>query len=120
ASVDEIGWRTEILSVNAVGQPTVVRDPNNVLANLDYDAQNRLIGVAVNPGLSDEARTDIQYNAIGQAARIDFPGTPYLLFTYDDARRLTAVENAAGERRAFVAKPVACRAPRPRSWLSRS
>ncbi|MEQ1931385.1 MAG: RHS repeat-associated core domain-containing protein [Parvularculaceae bacterium] len=102
ASVDEIGWRTEILSVNAVGQPTVVRDPNDVLANLDYDSQNRLIGVAVNPGLSDEARTDIQYDAIGQAARIDFPGTPFLLFAYDDARRLTSVETALGERRAFA------------------
>ena len=102
AVVNELGHRTEINSVNAVGQPTRIEDPNGLLTDLEYDGLNRLTKVTVNPGAADVAVTEIQYDAIGQITRIDLPHQAFLIFVYNDARLLSSIENALGEKRVFT------------------
>ena len=102
AVVNELGHRTEIISVNAVGQPTETRDANGVTTLFTYDAERRIASITTDAGGALSGTTAFEYDAIGQITRIDTPADPYFLFTYDNARRLTAIENRLGERRTFA------------------
>ena len=102
AVVNELGHRTEITAVNAVGQPTSILDPNGTPITIAYDDQRRVSEIAVNAGALDEAKTTVTYDAIGQITRIDEPHQTYSIFSYNNARRLASIENAAGERRVFA------------------
>ena len=42
------------------------------------------------------------YNAVGDVTQMTLPGGGYLQYAYDDARRVTTITNARGERRTFT------------------
>jgi|GEM_PF-619231 len=94
---NEVGHVTDIVSVNASGQPTAIDDPNGVRTTLAYDGEGRIKTVTVNPG-ANQAITTIAYDPVGLITRVTPPDGAYLDYEYDDARRLSAIENAAGER----------------------
>jgi RHS repeat-associated protein len=102
---NELGHVTQITAVNGRGQPTSMTDPNGSVTNLDYDSQGRLTTMTVNPG-TGQAVTSIQYDAIGQITRVTRPDGSYFTYTYDDARRLTAVEQSNGERIEYGRDPM--------------
>lgn len=91
-----LGQVTQVTSVNGLGQPLVVIDANGVETDLAYDARGRLTQYTVNPG-ANQARTQIGYDAAGDVSSITQPnGTSYTL-SYDDAKRLSSIQNGAGE-----------------------
>ena len=94
---DEVGHVTQVLSKNASGQPLTIRDANGVDTAMTYDERNRLKTVTVNPGAS-QAVTGIDYDLAGNVTRVTAPDGFYLNYTYDDARRVTSIENNAGQR----------------------
>lgn len=98
---DELGHQTKILSVNGRGQPTSIEDANGLRTDLAYDRLGRLSDVTLDP-LGLAARTQIAYDAIGQVTQITRADGSLLRYTYDDARRLTSVENGLGERIEFA------------------
>ncbi|WP_306143126.1 RHS repeat-associated core domain-containing protein [Roseibium sp. MMSF_3412] len=98
---DELGHQTKVLSVNGRGQPTSIEDANGLRTDLAYDRLGRLSDVTLDPfGLA--ARTEIAYDAIGQVTQITRFDGSLLRYTYDEARRLTSVENGLGERIEFA------------------
>ena len=94
---NELGHTTRITKLDAGGRPLSVTDPNGVVSNLNYDARGRLTRVIANPG-AGQAKTIIAYDAVGQVTRVTAPDGSYLTYVWNDARRLTAVVNNAGER----------------------
>lgn len=92
---NEMGHITTITAVDYRGQPTSITDPNSVVSNLTYDHIGRLKSTTVDPsGLS--ATTSIDYDAIGQVTKITRPNGAYLQYTWDDARRLTKIQDNTG------------------------
>jgi len=88
---------TQITSVNGLGQPFTIIDPNNIATNFSYDARGRLTQIVVNPG-AQQAVTSFSYDAAEQVIAATEPNGASLSFEYDGAKRLSAIQNNAGER----------------------
>jgi YD repeat-containing protein len=94
---DEVGLVTTIVSVNGRGQPTEILDPNGKHYVLGYDALGPLTFVTEELGATDPVTT-FAYNKIDQVTKVTLPDGSFLSYTYGPGRRLTSVENNAGER----------------------
>jgi YD repeat-containing protein len=94
---NEAGHVTQITSLNGRGQPLSVTDPNGIVSTLTYDPRGWLTSVTVDPGAA-QAVTAIAYDSTGQITRITRPDGAFLDYTYDDARRLISISNAANEK----------------------
>jgi len=95
-----LGHVTDIVTVNGRGQPTEIEDPNGTTTTIEYDPRGRPVAIVVNPGASQSAY-GIEYTLAGDVAMLTKPNGATLEYTYDDARRITQIENAAGERIEF-------------------
>lgn len=85
---------TEITDYNAHGQPTRIVDPNGVVTALTYDMRQRLQTRTVGSEL-----TRFDYNpATGRLTLAELPDGAALVYTYDDAHRLTAIADHKGNR----------------------
>ena len=91
------GLLTEIVTVNARGQPTLVRQPDGVETAFAYDFRSRLTSTTRDPN-GAMAATSFTYDAIGQITSMTLPEGGVWSYTYDDARRLTQVQNPLGEK----------------------
>ena len=98
---DEVGNSRTVTAHNDRGQPTSLLDENDIVTTIDYDVRGRVTKITVNPGHGNAAETEFTYDGVGLITRIDYPGSPFQIFTWDDARRLTSIENANTERREF-------------------
>jgi YD repeat-containing protein len=94
---DELGHVTQITSVNGRGQPLTILDMNGVETDLAYDAHGRLTSITRVPG-ANQAVTSLTYDAIGEITQISLPTGGTLSYSYSNARRLTAVQDSAGNR----------------------
>lgn len=93
---NELNQTLTVSAVNGRGEPTTVVDAGGITSNLTYDSEGRLKTVAIDSsGLN--AVTSIDYNAVGDVTRITRPNGTYLRYTYDDARRITKVEDNFGD-----------------------
>jgi RHS repeat-associated protein len=92
-----LGHATDILSVNGRGLPTSINDPNGVNTTLVYDARGWPTTITVNPGPSQSV-TQLEYNAVGDVTKLTQPDGSYLIYGYDDARRLSSIQNNYGQR----------------------
>ncbi|MDB5973682.1 MAG: hypothetical protein JWR07_442, partial [Nevskia sp.] len=92
-----LGQVTQVTSVNGMGQPLTILDANDVETDLTYDAHGRLIQATANPG-AQQAQTQLGYDAAGEVTSITQPNGASYTLEYDDARRLSAIQNGAGER----------------------
>jgi RHS repeat-associated protein len=95
-TTNEVGHITRVVAWNGRGQPTDVRDANNVRTTYNYDALGRLSYIIVNPG-ADQASWVFSYTAASDVASLTEPSGRVLTFTYDSARRLTKMSNNLGE-----------------------
>lgn len=96
-----LGHVTQMLDYNGYGQPQRIIDPNGVETRLDYHARGWLLSSTVKDPGGDSTRdavTVYDFDAVGQVIQITTPGGGILRYEYDDARRLVAVQNSAGER----------------------
>ena len=88
---------TDIVTVNGLGLPTRIQDPNGIYTDLTYDERGRLTERTVDPG-TGEAVTAFTYDGVGQVTKITLPNGATLNYSYDDAHRLIEVSNGDGEK----------------------
>lgn len=98
---NEVGHLTQFSNHNPIGAPGRMVDANGVETIFGYDAEHKLVSI-VEDAAGENATTSITYDAVDEITSITRPNGTSLLFEYDDARRLTAVENGAGERMEMV------------------
>jgi YD repeat-containing protein len=92
-----LGQAVQINAVTQRGLPATTTDPNGVVTNLTYDQRGRLTGVTrQSPG--GDSTTRLVYDAVGLVTAIILPDGTRLDYEYDNARRLTAVHDALGQR----------------------
>ena len=92
---NELGQVLTVSSVNGRGQPTVVVDQNGVTTDLAYDSEARLTTITVNPG-TGQAVTSLTYDVVGDITQITRPNGAYLQYTWDNGKRITAVQDNLG------------------------
>lgn len=98
---DQVGLVTTITSVDWRGAPLTVQDANGVQTVFTYDIRGRVLSATLDPGPAQSAYA-FEYTAVGNIAKITLPGGGWLEYSYDDASRVTGVENNRGETQAFV------------------
>jgi RHS repeat-associated protein len=88
---DPVGHVTTYDTYNAYGQPLTITDPNGVVTTLTYDARMRLKSRQVTT-----ETTKFDYYPTGLLKQVTLPDSSYVLYTYDDAHRLTKISDGAG------------------------
>jgi len=88
---------TQITSYNGHGQPLTIVDANGLTTTLAYDARQRLTSRTVGSEV-----TSYEYDATGQLKKVTLPDASYLSYTYDDAHRLTAIQDNLGNRISYT------------------
>lgn len=92
---------TQMALYNARGQAGTITDVNGVVTELSYHPRGWLTHRTVKDpdgNTANDATTVFDYDAVGQLTKITLPDNSFLSYEYDDARRLTAIENTLGER----------------------
>jgi RHS repeat-associated protein len=86
---------------NAHGQHTQMTDGNGLVTTLAYDLRqrmtNRCIGSAL-PSCGGGELTQLEYWATGLLKKVTSPDGSYLQYTYDNAHRLTQIQDGAGNK----------------------
>lgn len=105
--INALGHRSDILDVNERGLPTRVRDANGVITQLGYNARGWLTSKTIKSEKGDSTTTYhysgvSDYNNQGLVSAVTLPDGEEITYEYDDARRLTAQQNKAGERIEYV------------------
>jgi RHS repeat-associated protein len=88
---DPVGNVTTYNTYNAHGQPLTITDPNGVVTTLTYDTRTRLTSRQVGSEL-----TAFSYYPTGLLKQVTLPDSSYVLYTYDNAHRLTEISDGAG------------------------
>ncbi|AQQ67351.1 hypothetical protein Mag101_06665 [Microbulbifer agarilyticus] len=96
-STNALGHVDSILEYDAAGRPTKSQDANGLQTHYTYTARGWLETVTIKAAAGDLVTT-YTYDPVGQVINVAFPDSSTVAFEYDAARRLTAVENAVGER----------------------
>ena len=90
---DALGKVTQFSRYNHYGQLEENVDPNNVATTYTYDKRQRLLSY----NKTSESMT-LSYDATGQITQLTLPDTSTLNFTYDDAHRLTDIQDTLGNK----------------------
>lgn len=93
AITNALGQVTQIPEYDAHGNPKKIIDPNGVVTLLTYDLRQRLRTRTV-AGVT----TSFDYDDVGQLKKVTLPDNSFLEYTYDNARRLTDIEDSQGNR----------------------
>ena len=95
-----LGHTVHMQNYNARGQVGQIIDANNIITELAYHPRGWLEQTTVKHPIDSalDAVTVFDYDAVGQITQITLPDNSYLIYEYDDSRRLTAIENTLGER----------------------
>ena len=99
---NSLGQVIEILEYDGIGRPARIKNANDVVTELEYDARDRLVRRTVAAGLSEEATATFDYDAVGQLTRVTLPNGAWINYEYDAAHRLTALEDALGNRMEYT------------------
>jgi len=100
-----LGHVVQLTDYDARGLAGKIIDANGVETELSYDARGRLKEWNVKfPGGSGalDSITLFDYDDVGQTTRITAPDGSFLDFEYDDAQRLTGIQNSIGEQVQYV------------------
>ena len=98
-ATDPSGAVTEILAYDPAGRPLAVKDPNGVITQTQYHPRGWVSGVTVKGATTAEDRsTSYEYWPTGLVKKVTAPDGVFTSFEYDDAHRLTAVADSAGNR----------------------
>ena len=100
-----LGHVDSILEYDANGLPLRVRDANGLETHYTYTARGWLETVTVK-ATSGDLVTTFAYSPTGMVTDIVYPDSASMTFEYDDAQRLTAIQNTLGERMEYVLDPA--------------
>lgn len=97
-----LGHVIEIRAYDGAGRPLSVRDANGVITDLAYHPRGWLVARKVR-GIDDTVETDdaingIEYTPTGLVSKIMDADGVYTRYEYDQAHRLTTIEDGAGNR----------------------
>jgi len=87
-----LGHLTQLSNYDAEGHAQTVIDPNGVSTTLTYSPQGWLASVSMGG-----SSTSFEHDAVGQIVKVTRGDGSWLAYTWDDARRLTAIRNNLGE-----------------------
>ncbi len=82
---------TTFNTYNAHGQPLTITDPNGVVTTLTYDSRQRLTSRTIG-----SETTTFTYWPTGLLKKVTLPDSSFLQYTYDNAHRLTRIDDADG------------------------
>lgn len=88
---DALGHVTTFNTYNAHGQPLTITDPNGVVTTLTYDLRLRLLSRQVGT-----ETTIYSYYPTGLLKLVMLPDSSTILYTYDNAHRLTTITDGLG------------------------
>jgi RHS repeat-associated protein len=91
-----LGHETETTSFDSANRPLKVEDANNVETTFVYDSLGRVTSSTVASGTALAATTSYTYDDNGNVLTITLPNGVVTTNTYDNARRLTGVEDDIG------------------------
>jgi YD repeat-containing protein len=91
------GHTTSITAYNAHGQPLTIVDPNGLTTTLTYDSRQRLKTRTVGGEL-----TTYDYDFAGQLTKVILPDGSFLSYGYDNAHRLSQIQDNLGNRIAYT------------------
>jgi RHS repeat-associated protein len=94
---DAGGHVTTYNTYNAHGQPLTITDANNVVTTLTYDLRRRLTS-----RLIAGETTTFDYWPTGLLKKVTQPDGSYVLYTYDNAHRLTQISDGAGNKISYT------------------
>jgi len=96
---DALGRVVEVLAYDVAGRPLAVKDANGVVTETLYYPRGWVATVTVKGATSASDRvTSYEYWPTGLVKRITDPDGVYTSYEYDNAHRLTAVADSAGNR----------------------
>jgi len=96
-----VGHQINITSHDGMGRPLGITDQNGIVTDLEYNARGWLTKSTVRHGTGD-AVTTMEYSLAGDVTKVTLPDGSFLTYTYDNARRLTAIANQVGEKIEFT------------------
>ena len=96
ASVTNAALQTTLLSnYDASGRVGRITDPNGLTTDYTYTPRGWLATrITSKGGLSEQ--TTYEYDGVGQTKKVILPDLSIISYTYDDAHRLTAITDSAG------------------------
>jgi RHS repeat-associated protein len=101
-TINALGHIEENLRYDGAGRPLSVRDSTGVVTDLEYDPRGRVVASKIRGSIdgseADDRITRVEYNPTGTVHRVLMPDGSFTRFEYDPAQRLTAVQDAAGNR----------------------
>ena len=96
-----LGHVTSINAYNGHGQPLTIVDPNGLTTTLTYDERQRLKSRSVGGEL-----TTYDYYNVGQLRLVTLPDASSLTYIYDDAHRLTGMNDNLGNYIVYTPDPM--------------
>ena len=109
AVINAVGHRTEYLGYDGAGRPVAMMDPNGTITEMRYHARGwlaeRIARGEDDASEADDLVTRIDYLPTGLVQRLTQPDGDFTAYEYDQAHRLTAVSDAAGNRIDYTLDP---------------
>ena len=100
-TTNALGQVTTFNSYNAHGQPTQITDPNGLVVTMAYDGRmrvtDRCVGAAI-PACTGGELTHLDYWPTGLLKKVTNPDASYVQYTYDNAHRLTQINDGVGNK----------------------
>lgn len=96
------GELTEYLEYTPSGLATRIREAGGQTTIQSFSPQGWLVQRIAFAGTPDEQQTRFSYDPAGQLVRADFPDATSITYRYDDAHRLTGIDDNAGNTVRFV------------------
>jgi RHS repeat-associated protein len=93
---DAMNHVSRLTNYTGSGLPLTMIDANGVTNTFTYDTRDRLMTRAV-LAISGNATNSFMYDGVGNITRVTLGDGSYLQYTYDNAHRLKAVNNAVGD-----------------------
>jgi RHS repeat-associated protein len=101
-----LGQVTETLRYDGAGRPLAVKDANGVVTDLEYSTRGWLTARKVRGSNdsteADDAITRLDYDLTGAVSKVTQPDGAFVSFIYDDAHRLTDINDALGNTTHYV------------------
>lgn len=95
---------SQVTSYDASGRPLTLVDPNGSVTTLTYDPRGRVLTAT-----TGNETTTYTLNSTGKPTRITRPDGSYLDYGYDDAQRLTSLQDSLGNRIEYTLNPAGAR-----------
>jgi len=99
--INALGHITELSNFDFMGNPQTIVDPNGVASTLTYASQGWLTSVS-----AANSTTRFEHNVVGDITKLIRGDGSWLVYTWDDARRLTRITNSLKEQVEFDLDPM--------------